>query len=422
MPTLTLRNVKGSELTFTEVDNNFTALNTTAALSISAAGTNQSTATALTNTINNVTTVALGTGVRLPSAASGYTVTVINHGANTLLIYPATGETVEGLAANTAMPLLAGQTYRATCDTAGAWVGIDVNVWDDEESSLILPAATVNPPTPATDSLNLYARKICGRMIPKWMPPSGLDSPVQPALFGNNVIMYAPSSGTTVTGGFGTTWAKGSGGGTVSHPTPSSTAPAIFNSLKRTRHTNVVTTTNQEMGIGSVASGLPQFWRGNAAGLGGFFFFCRFAIGLWPANTVRLFVGMTAAASAIVTTNTIPANSIGIWHITTDGANVLNFVSKDATTASTASISGATLAAGQVFDMYMYAKPNDTVVYYRLDSLNAGTTLIDSSHSTNLPVSTTFLGPVAYMSNGTANTVVTTTAIDINRIYVESDR
>lgn len=421
MPALTLRNVKGSELTFTEVDANFTALNTTVNLSITAAGTNQSTATAITDTINSTSTVAAGTGVRLPPAVVGYSITISNHGANTLLVYPATGETVEGLATNVAMPLLAGQTYRAACATAGAWVGIDINVWDDEDYSLVLPAAPVNPPPPAADSLQFYSRKISGRMLPKWMPPSGLDSPVQPALFGNNIIMYAPSSGTTVTGGFGTTWAKGGGAGTVSHPTLTSTAPAIFNSMKRTRHANAVTTTNQEMGIGSVASGLPMFWNGNAAGLGGYFFFCRFAIGLWAADTCRLFVGMTAAASAIVSTDTVPANSIGISHISTDGANVLNFVSKNATTLTSASITGATIAAGQVFDFYMYMKPNDTTLYYRLDSVNSGTTLVDSSATATLPVATTFLGPVAYMSNGTASITVNTVAIDINRIYVESD-
>ena len=421
MPALTLRNVKGSELTFTEVDNNFTALNTTVTNGITAAGTNQGTATAITSTFNSVDTVAAGTGVILPAALAGYTITVSNHGLNNLSVYPASGESVEGGAANVPLVLLPGMCYRAACSTAGAWVGVDLNPWHDETNTFSMPIAASNPVAPPADSLSFYARKISGRVLPKWMPPSGLDNPVQPALFGNNIIMYAPSSGTTVTGGFGTTWAKGGGAGTVSHPTPSSTAPAIFNQMKRTRHANAVTTTNQEMGIGSVASGLPQFWNGNAAGLGGYFFFCRFAIGLWAANTCRLFVGMTAAASAIVSTDTIPANSIGVLHITTDGANVLNFVSKNATTQTLASITGATIAAGQVFDFYMYLKPNDTTLYYRLDDVNAGTTLVDTSATATLPVNTTFLGPVAYMSNGTANITANTVAIDVNRIYVESD-
>jgi len=70
----------------------------------------------------------------------------------------------------------------------------------------------------------------------------------------------------------------------------------------------------------------------------------------------------------------------------------------------------------------MYAKPNDSTIYFRLDDINAGTTLIDSSKTTNLPTNTAFLGPQVTMSNGTANTTVTTTAIGIAKIYIESDR
>lgn len=420
MPALTLRNIKGSELTWTEIDDNFTALNTTASLSITAAGTDQATATAITSTINSTSTVAAGTGVRLPAAQPGYTVTISNHGANTLLIYPASGETVEALATNVAMPLLSGQTYRAVCDTAGAWVGVDINVWDDEDYAFVLPAAPVNPPAPAADSLEFYARKICGRMIPKWMPPSGLDSPVQPALFGNNIVMYMPNTGTTAGLNMGTPWAVGT---TISHPTPASTAPAMYNQLKRTRSANVATTTNQVLGVSSIVTGAHQFWRGNAAGLGGFFFFSRFSIDLWPAATVRLFVGLHSGTTAVVASDTLPAISMcGLWHDTTNAATVLNFTTKDGTTASSTAITlNAALAAGQVFDFYMYQKPNDSTIYFRLDDVVVGNTLIDSSKTTNLPANTTFMGPSVTMSNGTANVTVTTTAIGVNRIYVESD-
>lgn len=420
MPQLTLRNVKGSELTFTEVDNNFTALNTTVNLSITAAGTNQGTATAITDTINSTSTVAAGTGVRFPAAVVGYKITISNHGANTLLVYPATGETVEGLAVNAPMPLLAGQTYRAACATAGAWVGIDINVWDDEDYALVLPAAPVNPPPPAADSLQFYARKISGRMLPKWMPPSGLDTPVQPALFGNNVVLYMPNTGTTAGLNLGAPWAVGT---TVSHPTPSSTAPAMYNQLKRTRSANVVTTTNQVLGVSSIVTGAAQFWRGNAAGLGGFFFFARFSIDLWPAASVRMFSGLHSGTTALVASDTLPAVSMcGLWHDTTQAATVLNFTTKDGTTANSTAITlNSALAAGQVFDFYMYLKPNDSTLYYRLDDVVVGNTLVDSSTTTNIPATTTFMGPSVTMSNGTANITAATVAIGVNRIYVESD-
>lgn len=282
--------------------------------------------------------------------------------------------------------------------------------------------AIANPSAPASGALREFARSISGRMLLKFMPPSGVDNPLQPALFGNNVILWTPYTSTTVTpNGFGTLWAKGGGSGTVSTLTPATTAPAIISQMRRTRHANVVTTTNQGMGIISTAAGSSQFWRGNSAGLGGFFFFARFNIGLWASNSDRLFVGLTAGTAEVVTSDTVAVNSCGFWHAGTDGANVLSFVTKDASTVNSTSVPGATLAAMQGFDAYIYAKPNDSTIYFRIDDINGGTTLIDSSTSTNLPVSTAFLGPQVEMSNGGTDITANTVAIDVNRIYVESD-
>lgn len=70
---------------------------------ISAAGTTQATATALTSDINVVTTVAAGSGVALPTAAAGKTVVVVNRGVNGLSVYPATGASIDSLGANIAI-------------------------------------------------------------------------------------------------------------------------------------------------------------------------------------------------------------------------------------------------------------------------------------------------------------------------------
>jgi hypothetical protein len=55
---------------------------------ISAAGTTISDATDLGQAVNEVTTVASGAGVQLPSAAPGDEVWVYNSGANELKVYP----------------------------------------------------------------------------------------------------------------------------------------------------------------------------------------------------------------------------------------------------------------------------------------------------------------------------------------------
>ncbi len=284
-------------------------------------------------------------------------------------------------------------------------------------------SAISNPSAPAADTIRVYARKIAGRMVPKWMPPSGIDNPMQAALYGNNIVLYVPNTGTTAGINFGTPWAVGT---TVAHPAPTA---GIYTQMKRTTSTNVVTTTNQALGISSIVSTAAQFWIGNSTGLGGFFFFARFGIETLTAaspNATRLFVGLQSGTTNILASDTIPAIScVGLWHDTTDGANVINLLTKNGTTATKNALTGSPTTpytTGQAYDFYMYCKPADNVIYYRLDNFNTSTTLVDSSVTTTLPANTTFMGPVVGMSNGTANTVAATVGIGINRVYVESDR
>lgn len=73
---------------------------------ISAAGTNQATATVLMGSgANNVTTVASGTGVILQPAQSQPNTPIWNAGVNPLTIYPAVGERFGNLAANASVTL-----------------------------------------------------------------------------------------------------------------------------------------------------------------------------------------------------------------------------------------------------------------------------------------------------------------------------
>lgn len=91
---------------------------------ISAAGTSQATATPLSAAINNITTVASGTGVNLPASAPGLSVVVQNSGANPLLVYPLQGasDTINGAAATSGILLYQGAIGVFNCTTAGAWI------------------------------------------------------------------------------------------------------------------------------------------------------------------------------------------------------------------------------------------------------------------------------------------------------------
>lgn len=68
--------------------------------SVAANGASQSTATALTKTINLVTSVATGTGVRLPSSEAGLLIYVINDTNSAITVYPASGQYIDARAQN----------------------------------------------------------------------------------------------------------------------------------------------------------------------------------------------------------------------------------------------------------------------------------------------------------------------------------
>jgi hypothetical protein len=68
---------------------------------LTAAGTSNTDALALSATINRVTTTALSTGARLPLPEAGSAIVVVNSGANALLVYPGTGASINALTAST---------------------------------------------------------------------------------------------------------------------------------------------------------------------------------------------------------------------------------------------------------------------------------------------------------------------------------
>jgi hypothetical protein len=106
-------NVTGANIIATTYD--ITGVN----VGISAAGSSQGTATALTKAFNVVSTVSAGQGVVLPTAVAGMRVTIVNTSANTVIIYPAAGGTINSLATNAghSLPTVGRLDYIATSTT-----------------------------------------------------------------------------------------------------------------------------------------------------------------------------------------------------------------------------------------------------------------------------------------------------------------
>ena len=87
------------------------------------AGGGQATAILLTAAMNRVTTVGSSAdSVRLPPSVVGLDVVVINAAAsNSMNVYPATGEAINALSANTAFAVAANKVCTFYCCTAGTW-------------------------------------------------------------------------------------------------------------------------------------------------------------------------------------------------------------------------------------------------------------------------------------------------------------
>lgn len=96
------------------------------ATGLTAAGSNQATALALTKQINVITTAAASTGVTLPAASTvgvGGFVVIFNAGANAIKVYGAVGssDTIDGVAAATGVTLTNALRCEYYVTAAGVW-------------------------------------------------------------------------------------------------------------------------------------------------------------------------------------------------------------------------------------------------------------------------------------------------------------
>lgn len=106
-----------------DIGSAFFDLSSTATGITARAGGGQALATPLTATYNRVTTVATAAdSVLLPAAVAGTRVVVFNAAAaNAANVFPATGASINALAANAAFSVPAGRGCEFVCCVDGTW-------------------------------------------------------------------------------------------------------------------------------------------------------------------------------------------------------------------------------------------------------------------------------------------------------------
>jgi hypothetical protein len=83
--------------------------------SLTATGNSQGTALALGSDFNVFTTVAASTGCILPTGSAADWYTVVNHGSNTLSVYPPVGGKIANGSTNAAFSVGANKTAQFQC-------------------------------------------------------------------------------------------------------------------------------------------------------------------------------------------------------------------------------------------------------------------------------------------------------------------
>ena len=270
--------------------------------------------------------------------------------------------------------------------------------------------AVVDPSAPVS-GLTFYSKNVGGRILPKFIGPDGMDSILQPSIFGNGMSIVLPASSTSLTAiGMGAMTAVG----TISHPTLNS------NTLRESTRRAIVTSAATTPSASELRYTSSQVWRGNGAGLGGFYAVFRFGISSTIA-TQRVAVGLWAATGATSTSAEPSALTSGVW-IGNDSTDAnLQLMYNDASGSASKIDLGADYFTkniqNAIYELTLFAKPNGDRIYYRAKRLDiAGE--VSGEITTDLPPQTTFLAPHLYLNNGsTASAII----LDFYRFYLESD-
>lgn len=272
------------------------------------------------------------------------------------------------------------------------------------------------PTSSASGGLVLGAADVAGRIMPKWVGPSGLDTLPQPFMGKNRVSMWVPIGNATTA-----PLANG-----IAAPTIVGTATArnvastnLLTSMKRLGYVSATTTS----AVTGWRLGVLQFLRGSVTNQGGFTFVTRFGIsdpGTTTLASARMFVGMSTSTAA--PTNVEPTtltNVIGLCKLST--SNNFSIIANDGTTGFVPIDLGSNFPANttntDAYDFTLFAPPAGNFVGWKLERLNTGN-MVSGILTTDLPASTALLTIHGWRTN---NAVAAAVGLDMMSVYIETD-
>lgn len=316
-----------------------------------------------------------------------------------------------------------GNTKEVQFNNRGVFAGA-ANVEIDNGDLVLMENAS--PVTPATGMVKLFCKKIAQRFFAAFVGPSGLDVIIQPAMFRQKVFTWNPQgNATTLPGVFGFQAPNALGTATARNV-------ASTNLLTRMKRLGYVSAATAAAFCGHWHPAVgAQLTTGNGAGLGGFFYSCRFAITDAAAVAgARFFAGLSNLTAA--PTNVEPStltNCIGIAQLSTDSTQL--YLVYGGTAAQTAialgtnfpPMQGVGAVNGVAYDLSIFAPPSlNGVVHVRLERLGTAfvyeNTITPAVVGTQTPASTVFMGHRIWRCN---NATLLACGVDISGVYAEQD-
>lgn len=172
--------------------------------------------------------------------------------------------------------------------------------------------------------------------------------------------------------------------------------------------------------VASLRTGQTEFWRGNAVGLGGFYYLTRFGLNTLQVG-MRAFLGVvdvtTAPTNVDPTTNATPGKIGLAINANTGNWKLVNNVSG---TAPTVLDLGANFPVNNtdLLEMLLFCAPNDSWVSYQVVNLSTGNR-VNGLLTANIPAVATFLAAQVWITNNTtaAAAILAYSGIDVDTNY-----
>jgi hypothetical protein len=282
---------------------------------------------------------------------------------------------------------------------------------EPDVDGVVFPARTDNTEvaTPAADHLVIYAKKVGGRCLPKWVGPSGVDTAFQPFMGTNTCRNFSSAAGTTAT----TVLAANGGGYTAVGTTFAATTPATGTLRAKTGLSTIATSTT----AGNIAS--IRTTGVCCAVETGFFLVSRFGLAGTLQAGNRGFCGLLASGAVI--TNIDPAAAASAARVGMGfNLNTGNWFLYNGTGAAVTALDlGASfpLNTTNFFEMVLFCKPGVASVDYRITELNANV-VASGTLTTNLPGTTTYLSLHHWITN---NATAAASTLAVKSHYLETD-